>query len=378
MEKEFIGIGSISRFAEILEHEKPRKIFLVADKGAYGKSGAENLLSPMLSRAQSFVFSDFGENPKIQDIEKGIEEYNSFFPDVVVAVGGGSALDMAKSVNVLANQKGNPLDYVLKRKEITNQGKPLVAIPTTAGTGAEATHFAVIYLDKTKHSLAHAFVKPTYSIVDPQLTFSLPPRITASTGMDALSQAIESFWSNKSTEESKGYAREAISFILPNLSAAVNSPTPEAREAMSKGAHLAGKAIDISQTTASHAISYPITSFFGVPHGHAVGLTIPSMVLFNSEADEKSVSDERGLEYVKETMAELLEMLGSKNGEDTKQKIEDLMKEIHLETKLGDLGIQTKEDRERIVENGFNPERMKNNPRLVTEDVLRSILERIV
>ncbi len=147
---------------------------------------------------------------------------------------------------------------------------------------------------------------------------------------------------------------------------------------MSKGAHLAGKAIDISQTTASHAISYPITSFFGVPHGHAVGLTIPSMVLFNSEADEKSVSDERGLEYVKETMAELLEMLGSKNGEDTKQKIEDLMKEIHLETKLGDLGIQTKEDRERIVENGFNPERMKNNPRLVTEDVLRSILERIV
>ena len=372
-----MGEGSALNLEAILKKGKPQKILLVVGQNAYEKSGAKALFSPILKNFEVAVFSEFEENPKIEDIKKGIDVFRSFSPDMVLAVGGGSALDMAKSVNALAVQEGDPLDFVLKKKELKNSGKPLVAVPTTAGTGAEATHFAVAYIDKTKYSLAHPFLLPTYSIVDPQFTFSLPSRITASTGMDALAQAMESYWSNKSTDESKGYAREALLFIIPNLNIAVNNPTKEARLAMSKGAHLAGKAINISQTTASHAISYPITSFFGVAHGHAVGLTIPSMLLFNSEVDEATVQDQRGLDYVKKTMTEIFDLLNVKNGTEAKKMIEDLMVSIHLETGLQELGIKTEQDRELIIKNGFNPERVKNNPRVLTEQNLRIMLNEI-
>ncbi|MBI4122950.1 MAG: phosphonoacetaldehyde reductase [Parcubacteria group bacterium] len=377
MTKEFFGIGSHKELQKVLLQEKPRKIFLVVGKEAYEKSGVQAAFSPMLKGFEVLEFSEFEENPKIEDVQKGIAAFRSFQPDLVLACGGGSALDMAKSINALAVQEGDPLDFVLKKKEITHQSKPLVAVPTTAGTGAEATHFAVVYMGKIKYSLAHRFILPTYSIVDPQFTFSLPAKITASTGMDALAQAIESFWSNKSTEESKAYAREAILLILPNLAAAVNTPTPEARGAMSKGAHLAGKAINISFTTACHAISYPLTSYFGVPHGHAVALTLPSMILFNSEADEQSLNDSRGVVYVKKAMAELVNLFGARDGREAKEKLEQLMDEIHLERRLSRLGVRAEEDVNLIVENGFNPERVKNNPRILTIEALRLILKEI-
>ena len=378
MTKEFFGMGSHRELQNVLLQEKPRKIFLVVGKGAYEKSGAQAALSPMLKGFEVMEFSDFEENPKIEDVQKGIAAFRSFQPDLMLAVGGGSALDMAKSINLLACQEGDALDIVLKKKEITQQPKPLVAVPTTAGTGAEATHFAVVYIEKTKHSLTHPFILPAYSIVDPQFTFSLPPAVAASTGMDAFAQAIQSDWSNKSTEESKAYAREAISLILSNLVAAVNAPTPEARGAMSKGAHLAGKAINISFTTACHAISYPITSYFGVPHGHAVALTLPSMVLLNSEVDEQSFNDKRGLAYVKKAMTELTNLFGARDGRKAKGKLEQLMDEIHLERRLFRLGVRAEEDVNLIVEHGFNPERVKNNPRVLTEGMLRSILKAIV
>ncbi len=364
MSKEFFG-KSEEALAEVLREEAPRKIFLVADKNAYGKSGAEALFSSILKDFDVVAFSEFQENPKIEDIEKGIEAFRSHNPDLVLAVGGGSALDTAKSVNVLASQEGTPLDYVLKKKEITNQGKPLIAVPTTAGTGAEATQFAVVYVNEIKHSLAHSFAVPTYSIVDPQLTFSLPPRVTAATGMDALAQAIESYWSNKSTEESREYAKEAISLILPNIAIAVNNPNPEARTGMSRGAHLAGKAINISFTTACHAISYTFTAHYGIPHGHAVGLTLAAMIEYNAQAMEGDI------------LSGLLTLLGSQNAKHAADHIRSLMQEIGLETKISKLGIPNIQELEELVVKEVNLERLQNNPRVLNEQDLRTILQSI-
>jgi alcohol dehydrogenase class IV len=155
-------------------------------------------------------------------------------------------------------------------------GKPLIAIPTTSGTGTEATCFAVVYIDKTKYSLKHSSILPDYTIIDPTLTHAMPPLVTAATGMDALAQAIESYWGVKSTHESQAYAREAITLTLAYLKAACQNEV-EARDAMSRAANLAGKAINLTETTACHAVSYPITSYFNVPHGHAVALTLASM-----------------------------------------------------------------------------------------------------
>lgn len=365
MSKEFFG-SSVKALEAILKDKKPGKIFLVADKDAYEKSGARALFSPLLKGFTVAEFSEFQENPKIEDVKNGVEAFRSFDPDLVLAVGGGSALDMAKSVNVLASQEGNSLDYVLKRKEIAKKGKPLVAIPTTAGTGAEATHFAVVYVEGVKHSLVHPYVEPTHNIVDPELTLSLPSRVTASTGMDALAQAIESFWSNKSTEESKEYAKEAISLILPNFVVAVNAPTLQARIAMSRGAHLAGKAINLSFTTACHAISYSLTEHYGIPHGHAVGFTLPALIMYNAPAIRE------------DTLSELLSLFNAQSAFQAAERVTSLMKEIGLETKLNQLGIFDDEQIENFIMEEVNLERLENNPRIVAREALRDIVRSIL
>ncbi|MEK6826697.1 MAG: iron-containing alcohol dehydrogenase, partial [Nanoarchaeota archaeon] len=173
------------------------------------------------------------------------------------------------------------------------------------------------------------------------------------------------------------YARQAIKIIMKNLASSVNNPTEETREAMAIAAHLTGKAINISKTTASHAISYPITSYFNVPHGHAVALTLAKMLVYNSQVTEEDVLDKRGVAYVKETVNEIAKLMGAETIEEASKKIINLMKEIGLKVKLGELGIKTDEDVELIIKNGFNPDRVKNNPKKLTEDNLRKILKEI-
>ena len=377
METEFVGIGSIEKLKEIFEYEHAKKILLVTEKNAYEKSGAQEKTQPLLAEYEVETFSEITSNPTIEQIEQGVQVLQQFQPDLVLAVGGGSVVDTAKALNVLATQQGEPSSYVKGEDVIEKSGKPLVVIPTTSGTGAEATHFAVVYIEKTKYSLAHPFILPTYVLVDPQFTFSLPPRVTASTGMDALSQAIEAYWSVNSTEKSKQYSTGAIQLVLDNIERAVKDPDEVSRVGMARAAHLSGKAINIAQTTACHAISYPITSYFDVPHGHAVVLTLPQMTVFNSEVQEEDCIDKRGVKYVQETMQSLIELLGVKNVMEAHDKLQGIVESVGLEITLSSLGIQNEQDRNTILTNGFNPGRMKNNPRQVTEDVLRSMLEKI-
>lgn len=374
-QKEYLGYNSIRNICSILSKHGPKKIFLVSGKASYVGSGAKAILDRFLKKYSVYHFNDFNPNPKAEDIVKGISLFNKTKCDLVIAVGGGSVIDAAKSINLLAANKGNPIGYVLKRRRIEAKGKPLIAIPTTSGSGSEATMFAVVYIAKTKYSLEHEFMLPDYAIVDPQFTLNLPKAITASTGMDALCQAIESYWSVNSTDESKRYAKKAIKIAIKNLEKAVNSPSKKSRDAMSKAAHLAGKAINISKTTACHAISYPITSYFKVSHGHAVALTLPLMLAYNSSVKENDLLDKRGIDHVRNVIDEIIGIIGAKNPEDAGKIISDLMEKIGLKTRLSDLGIKRENDINLIIKNGFNPDRVKNNPRLLTEAALRVILD---
>lgn len=375
--KEYFGNGTTVKLRDILNYHNPKRIFLVTGKSSYETSGAKDVIEPTFGRTNFVRFSDFETNPKLSDIEKGIRLMKENDSDLVVAVGGGSVIDVAKSINILSANEGKPLDYIHKKREIKNKGKPLVAIPTTSGSGSQATHFAVVYIGKTKYSLAHPdFMIPDYAIVDPRLTFSLPKEITASTGMDALCQAIESYWSINSTKESKDYAKEAIILSITNLSNAVNSRNGISREQMARAAHLAGKAINISQTTASHAVSYPITSYFGVPHGHAVALTIPEMLVYNAGVTKEDLADKRGGEYITSTVNGLIKILGCRSVEGASDKLRLMMKNIGLKSRLSELGID-ENGIETIIKNGFNPDRVKNNPRKLTEESLRQMLIRI-
>jgi alcohol dehydrogenase class IV len=165
--------------------------------------------------------------------------------------------------------------------------------------------------------------------------------------------------------------------VINNLPAAVNYHSKESRGAMAKASHLAGKAINISKTTACHAVSYPITSYFNVPHGHAVALTLGQMLVYNSHITEEDVLDKRGVNYVKEIINEIVNLLGLDTVKEAAKKIENLMIELRLSTKLSQLGIKTEDDIQAIIQRGFNPDRVKNNPRRLTEEALRKILEEI-
>lgn len=373
-QQEYFGVGSLINLRDILLKVKPNKIFLVTGKNSYKSSGAKEKLEPILTNYQLIHFLEFSTNPKLEDVKKGIKLYKKENCDFIIAVGGGSTIDIAKCINVLAAQQSSPEDYICKNKEINNKGYPLVAIPTTAGTGSEATHFAVVYIDKLKYSLADEKVLPNYVIIDSSLTFNLPKKITAVTGMDAFGQAIEAYWSVFSTEEAKEYAREAMKLILANIEVVVNNPTSKARIAMTKAANLSGKAINISKTTACHAISYPITSYFNVPHGHAVALTLGEMMIYNNNITYEDCLDHRGVEYVKKVMRDLCSVFGVNSIEEAKEKIKNLMRTNHLETNLRQLNIYTSKDINIIIQNCFNSERFKNNPRKLTEESLKEIL----
>lgn len=310
-QEEYFGFKCVDNLKAILHKRVIENIFMVTGKNSFCACGADTALNEILGSKNVYRFSDFMKNPQLSDVEKGIDCFNKNKCDAVIAVGGGSVIDMAKLINIFAFQEEDAINYIKGKRKINNKGKFFIAIPTTSGSGSESTNFAVVYIDKIKYSVVHENMLPDVAIIDPQFTTKLPSRVTATSGMDALCQAIESYWSVNSTIESKKYAKEAIKLAMDNLSKAVNDPTRISRENMAKAAHLAGKAINISKTTASHAISYPITAYFNVSHGHAVGLTIGDFLIYNYNVNENDIVDKRGVTYVKKTINEINNLLGS-------------------------------------------------------------------
>ena len=357
-QKVYFEFGKIKK---ILKKEKVRDIFLVVGKTSFEKSGAKKKLNEILSKDFNVVrFSSFSSNPKIEEINKGLRLFKKGEYGILLSIGGGSSIDVAKSIKLFS------------KKDI-----PLVAVPTTAGSGSEATYFIVYYESKKKVSEGNPRrTLPNYAILDYRLLNSLPNKIMASSGIDALGQAIESYWSIHSNGESREYSRKAIKLLMKYLGLAVKNRNKRSLKKIMMGAHLAGKAINITKTTACHSLAYPMTSYFKIPHGHAVGLTLGEMLKFNYGVSEKNCLDRKGVKWVKNTILEISRLLGCKNPKDAGDKIYSLMKEIGLETKFSQFGLE-KKDVETIIKNGFNPKRVKNNPRLLTKENLREILKNI-
>jgi alcohol dehydrogenase class IV len=370
-------LASVTEIGDLLAEFAAKSVFLVLDRPAWERSGAQLRLVSAWTDRRVVEFDAFECNPRLDDVLKGVEQFRGTPCDVMVAIGGGTAIDVAKLIRCFATTPScSPTDMIADNQLIELPTCPLIAVPTTAGTGSEATHFAVLYCQGVKHSIAHAGILPDVAVVDWRLTQSLPPRITAVTGLDALSQAIESVWSLQSTAESIGYACEAIELIRDNLETAVRAPNATARAAMSHAAHLAGKAINISKTTAPHAISYKITHDFGIPHGHAVALTLGPILTFNAGVTTKDVTDGRGLRHVREMIRLVLAKLGCPDAAAGRVWITDLMTSIGCETRLGQLGISGRQHLVRIAES-VNLDRLRNNPRQINIDQLLQLLESI-
>ena len=372
------GSGSLSRIAELASRYNASSVFLVTGKASYRGCGAEAVLDSVLADKRVVRFCDFTPNPQLRDVENGVSIFRESDCDLMIAVGGGSVLDIAKLINICAaseTARASCADLITKRAQPTATRVPLIAVPTTAGTGAESTHFSTVYIGDAKYSMAHPSMLPQVVILDPTLTASLPAAVTAATGIDALAQALESFWSVGATAESRGHALAALPLVTGNLELAVNHPSERAREMMLRGANLAGQAINISKTTAPHALSYAFTARYGIPHGHAVGLTLGAMFEYNACATAETTIDPRGLNHVHSSMEQLAKSLGVAVPSQGRARLGELMNAIGLTTSLSTLGVP-RADLESIARS-VNLERLANNPRSMSTDDVGSILESV-
>lgn len=370
--REIIGPGSLASLAEVVDNLDINRVFLVVDAGAYDASGASDSADPILADLNAVRFSQFEPNPTIEAVERAQALFRANPCDGVVAIGGGTAIDIAKIVSLTTRCEG-ARSLLLDNNDSSLHGIPLVAIPTTAGTGSEATHFAVLYANGKKHSIADERILPDVAIVDADLTHALPPTITAHTGLDALCQAAESMWSVQSTKISRVYAERALTLAVNHLETAVTGPKTEAREAMSGAAHLAGKAINISFTTGPHAVSYAITSDFGVPHGLAVALTLSAWIRFNAGVTDADCVDPHGVEHVKGVLESMARHLGGSSPTDAARIFQDLLEAISPESRLSHVGV-TRDDLDGLVD-AVNVQRLTNNPRRTTQETLKMLLE---
>ena len=347
---------------------------VVHGRTSYRRSGALQAIEGQSGRQKFFHFTGFAANPRIDDLLRGVATLEAVAPDMILAVGGGSAIDTAKLITVLSANDADPVALITGQVPIRRQGLPLVAVPTTAGSGSQATHFAVVYLAMRKYSVAHPAIMPDVAIVDPDLTRSLSHYQTAVSGFDAICQSIESYWNILSTDESKDLAERAIRKILPAIKPAVSHRDHLARSAMAEASHLSGMAINITKTTAPHAFSYPFTVLFGVPHGHAVAILLGRFWEINQNASEEDVLDPRGKQYLDTTMQKLFEMFSCNEANECAAYWYRLMSEVGLATNIGRLGVRGEEDIMAIVD-GVNMERLQNHPVRVNGTVLRHVLK---
>ncbi|NNJ24122.1 phosphonoacetaldehyde reductase [Alienimonas chondri] len=369
--------GAVDSVPEWIANYAVERAFVVLDEAAYGPSGAEAALAPCFDAYHATFFTAFEPNPKLEDVVRGIAAFRASGAEIVLAVGGGTAIDLAKLITALVpvgrgQDSVDPSlleEVVLRNGPLPETALPLIAVPTTAGTGSEATHYAVVYVRGEKYSLAAPSILPNVAVVDSRLTDSLPPRITAATGLDALCQAVESIWAVGATDESIGFASEAIRLALRHLPDAVNGPTPQSRDAMSQASHLAGRAINISKTTLPHALSYGLTSRYGIPHGSAAALTLGPALLFNAGVTEADCTDPRGPAAVRDRIQLLCGLLGADSAPRAAATIERLVEAVGSPISLEAAGVA--DDARRLAE-CVNVQRLSNNPRHAEpEDLVR-------
>ncbi|NLL91132.1 MAG: phosphonoacetaldehyde reductase [Ruminococcaceae bacterium] len=282
-------------------------------------------------------FSDFTSNPIYEDIQSGVKVLRNNKCDFIVAVGGGSSIDTAKAI-----------------KYHYGINLPIIAVPTTSGTGSEATKFAVIYKDGEKMSITDEALLPEYVVLQADLLKTLPLYQKKCTMLDALCQAIESWWSKRATQISIQYSREAISLIINNMeSYLLNDDDGNAK--MLLASNLAGKSINITTTTAPHAMSYKLTSLYGLPHGHSVAICLPKVWEQMGNFDDIAIA------------------LGKKNHLEAVMFFEEILHKLKIlppqNAKMEDLEILT---------NSVNIERLNNNPVQFDKDIIKKLYKEIL
>lgn len=312
------------------------------------------------------MFDQFKPNPLYEDVCKGVELFQASKCDTILAVGGGSSIDVAKCIKLYCQMDK---DTLYLDQEYKDSGVKLVAIPTTAGTGSESTRFAVIYYNGKKQSVAHDSIIPNVAILEPKVLKTLPLYQKKCTMMDALCQGIESWWSVNSTNESKKLSKVAVETIMQWWREYIFGNTEASEAAVMNAANLAGQAICITQTTAPHAFSYKITSLYHLPHGHAVAVCLPEIWDFMIRHPENCI-DPRGYDYVAGIFEEIAHAMRTDKIQEAILQFRRMMSIMELKNPIS--GSDRTFELE-LLSDSVNQERLKNNPiRLDKADALDS------
>ena len=350
-------INTIKDIKKFISDRGFKKIFVLCGKKSFVTSGAETYFKELLNNKETRLFYKDSELPVLEELIKIINDIRSFKPDLILAVGGGAIIDYAKIATVvdvrddLANLIVN-YSYPFKKKYTK-----LAVIPTTAGSGAEVTSNAVIYVDGIKHSFESELLLPDNFFLIPEFLISAPNKIKASAGFDAIAQALESLVSKKSNEQSVEYASKSLRVSINSYISFLNNPNLKNATEMSIASNLAGKSISISKTTAPHAVSYPFTSLFNISHGQAVGLFFEKFFKFNFDNLNRS---ETSFD-LKKRFDLIFNLFNVSNINDFNSKVTSIKKQAKLEDNLKLLNIDIEQSSERIIE-GINLLRLGNNP----------------
>lgn len=368
------GLNSVAdHLAEKIKEANKTKVFIATDPGLV-QAGIPDKIQSILkdNGIPSHIFSEIEPNPHAVTVMKGAEIYQAEACDMILAVGGGSAMDFSKAVGVMASHPGHILDYRRGEKPVVNELPPIFAIPTTVGTGSEVTHVAVVTDHEAgrKYVVASPLLLPKIAFVDPVLTTSLPRQVVATTGLDALVHALEAYTSVQANPVSDGLALQAIRMLKEHLPASYAHPDNlEARAQVHLASTIAGMAFRLGGLGLVHSCSHPMSAIYHVPHGLANAILLPYVIKHNLIANEKKYAD----------IARIFEpSLQFENDRAAAQKLVDVLnafnRSLDIPKDFSHLGITfTEEMVERLAHDAMEDKgTIPNNPRKVyKEDVMK-------
>ncbi|MBP1848440.1 alcohol dehydrogenase [Rhizobium petrolearium] len=365
------GNGAIARLPEFVKALGGSRVLVVGDPGVQ-RAGLIDRVQAILTGASIFsaVFADVESDPATRSVDEGTVHGKANGCDLVVGIGGGSALDTAKAIGLMLVNDGNIKDYVGIGK-VPRAGTPVIAVPTTAGTGSELTIWSVLSdkVAKAKISVGSVLNCPAIALLDPELTLSLPPQITAATGMDALTHALESYVNTATQPISEAMSDQAMTLIARSLRKAVaDGSDVEARGDMLLASTIAAMAFNSTRLGLVHAFAMPLGAKFGIPHGLVNAIMLPEVMRFNHLANPRK-------------FARIAEIFGEKTAGLSVEEaaalsvsaIEKLKLDVGITAKLSNFGV-TEGRFDEIVDEAMLSGNVPVNPRQPTHDDMKALL----
>ena len=365
------GWGSLARLPSIVKGLGGTRAFVVGDPGVVKAGVVERVIDTLVSAGiPSIPFSDIESDPDVSSVDNGVQFAKAEICDVVIGVGGGSALDTAKAIGLMLNNPGTIRDYVGVGK-VEKAGVPVVAIPTTAGTGSELTIWSVLSdkEKKVKISVGSVLNCPRVALLDPELTVSLPPAITAATGMDALVHALESYVNKATQPISEAMSEQAMALIARSLRVAVAQPdNAQARADLLLASTIAAMAFNSTRLGLVHAFAMPLGARFHIPHGLVNAIMLPAVMRFNLPGNLGKYA--RIAEIFGEQIKDLSLHEAAKR---SVVAIESLKADVGITAKLSQFGV-TEADFDSVVLQALLFGKVPVNPRKPTRDDMKALL----